>query len=431
MRTNMKGLFAISPMFVFLVLFLLLGYVLGDFSRIPLIVVFLGSSIYALFTMHGVSVEERITAFSKGAGSLNLLLMVWIFVLAGAFAQTTKDMGAINAAVDFTLSIFPVNWLVPCLFLSACLVSLSVGTSVGTIVALVPVAVGIAAKMSADPSLLVASVVGGSFFGDNLSFISDTTVAATRTQECRSLKDKFNANVRIALPAAVITFVLYLFVEGDLNAGNIVEHEEYWKVIPYAFVLLIAIWGVNVLFVLALGIILAGLFSLCACGMSLEAFFISVSKGVLSMGELILISMLAGGLLEIVRRNGGIDYLIRKLSARVKGVRGAEYCMALLVSITNLCTANNTIAILSVGDIARQISVKYGIDRRMGASVLDIFSCVVQGLIPYGAQLLMASGLAGISPMKIIPYLYYPMILGLVTILAIAFKYPRKYYHQS
>lgn len=424
----MKNWLSVSPMVFFIVLYLILGFIGGDFTKIPLIVVFLLSSIFALFTLRKISIEERIACFSKGVGSLNLLLMIWIFVLAGAFAQTTKDMGAIDVAVNVTMSMFPAEWLIPCLFLSSCIISLSIGTSVGTIVALIPVASGIASKIGMDPAIIVASVVGGSFFGDNLSFISDTTVAATRTQECRSMKDKFKVNIQIALPAAVLTFFLYAFIGQDSIGELSWTLRDLWKIIPYLFVLFMAIFGMNVLLVLVLGVILTGLLSLSFCPISLNSFFASITEGILSMSELILVSMLAGGLLEIVRYNGGIDFLIKKLSSHVTGRRGAEYCIALLVSVTNLCTANNTIAILTVGDIVKQLSVKYHVDRRVGASLLDIFSCVVQCLIPYGAQLLMASGLSGVSPVRIIPHLYYPMILGLVTICAIAFRLPRKYY---
>lgn len=424
----MKNWLSVSPMLFFILLFLLLGLISGDFTKIPLVVVFLLSSIFALLTFRNTSIEERIACFSKGAGSLNLLLMIWIFVLAGAFAQVTKDLEAIDVAVNVTMSMFPTEWLIPCLFLSSCMISLSIGTSVGTIVALVPVASGIASKLGIDPAIIVASVVGGAFFGDNLSFISDTTVAATRTQECKSMKDKFKVNIQVALPAALLTFLLYTLIGVNSIEEISWNLQDLWKIIPYLFVLIVAILGMNVLLVLVAGIILTGLLSLSFSSISLNSFLASITDGVLSMSELIIISMLAGGLLEIVRRNGGIDFLVKKVSAHVTGRRGAEYCIALLVSVTNLCTANNTIAILTVGDLVKQISAKYQVDRRVGASILDIFSCVVQSLIPYGAQLLMAYGLSGISPMRIIPYLYYPMILGIVTICAIAFRFPRKYY---
>lgn len=426
MMRGLKGFVAVSPMLFFLLLFLAVGLALGDFSRVPLIVVFLLSSFYALLTLRGTSVEERIACFSRGAGSPNMLLMVWIFVLAGAFAQSAKDLGSIDAVVNLTLSFLPPEWLLAGLFLSACLVSLSIGTSVGTIVALVPVAAGLATKTGILTPLLVASVVGGAFFGDNLSFISDTTVAATRTQGCR-LKDKFRVNILIALPAAVVTFLLYVFMSHGMSAEPQGGTLHLLKVLPYLFVLVVAILGVNVLLVLAMGILLTLFVGVAFYGMSVLSFFGSIGTGVLSMSELILISMLAGGMLEVVRRNHGIDYMLRAISHWVRGKRGAEYSIALLVSLTNLCTANNTVAILSVGDLVKQISQKYHIDNRMSASLLDIFSCVVQGLLPYGAQLLMAAGLAAISPMSIIPYLFYPVILGLAALLAIALRYPRRY----
>lgn len=428
MNRSFSGFVSISPMLFFLALFLGVGFALGDFSKIPLIVVFLLSSFYAVLTLRGVSVEERIRCFSQGAGSPNMLLMVWIFVLAGAFAQSAKDLGSIDAVVNLTLSFLPPEWLLAGLFLSACLVSLSIGTSVGTIVALVPVAAGLASKTGIDTPLLVASVVGGAFFGDNLSFISDTTVAATRTQGCKSMKDKFKANILIALPAAVVTFFLYVFLSNGLSAESQGGTADAVKVLPYLFVLLVAILGVNELLVLAMGILLTMFVGVVFYGMSVLSFFGSVATGVLSMSELIIISMLAGGMLEVVRLNHGIDYMLRGISRFVRGKRSAEYSIALLVSLTNLCTANNTVAILSVGDLVKQIADKYHIDNRMSASLLDIFSCVVQGLLPYGAQLLMAAGLAAVSPVSIIPYLYYPMILGGAALLAIALRYPRRYY---
>lgn len=348
--------------------------------------------------------------------------MVWIFVLAGAFANSAREMGAVSATVDLTLWCLPESMLLPGLFFAACVVSLCIGTSVGTVVALVPMALELAERTGMGVPLVVAAVVGGAFFGDNLSFISDTTVAATRTQGC-SMRDKFRTNFRIVLPAAMLCFVLYILLgtqrgADDFHSAAPVLH--VWRILPYAAVLVFALMGMNVLLVLCLGIVLTGIVGIGEGLFGWQGWLTSLSAGIAGMGELILVSMMAGGLLAVVRKGGGVTWLVRGLTRRVHTRKGAEFCIAVLVSATNLCTANNTVAILSVGSIVRDISARFGVDRRRAASLLDIFSCVVQGVIPYGAQLLMAGGLAQISPVEIVPYLYYPMILGGVTLLGIA-----------
>lgn len=421
-----KGLLALSPLFVFTGLFLGISLLVNDFYKVPMTVVFVISSVYALIITKGLKTEERIRLFSKGAGEPNLMLMVWIFILAGAFASSAKEMGAIDAMVNLTLYMLPDNLLLAGLFLSACLISLSIGTSVGTIVALVPVASGIAAKTGIDTSLMLGAVVGGAFFGDNLSFISDTTVVATRTQGCE-LKDKFKVNFRIVLPAAVVIFLLYIVIGSEMTYSHSSLSMEWVKVIPYLVVLIFAVIGMNVMTVLILGNLLTGLIGLLAGTFTLSGWFGAMGGGITSMGELIIISMLAGGLLEVIRHNGGIDYIIARMTRYVNGKRGAELSIAFLVSLTNMCTANNTIAILSVGNLAKNIADKYGVDRRKSASILDTFSCCVQGLIPYGAQLLMASGLAHVNPVSIIPCLYYPMVMGVFALMSIWFRFPRQY----
>ena len=425
-RPRRYGLLAISPLFVLALLFVGLSWLTGSLSKVPLIVVFLMTSVYALCITRGLSIEERVTCFSKGAGSPNLLLMVWIFVLAGAFASSAKEMGAISATVDLTLKCLPGSMLLAGLFLAACFVSVSVGTSVGTIVALVPVATGLADKTGMDLALIVASVVGGSFFGDNLSFISDTTVASTRSQGCK-LSDKFRVNIMLVLPAAILTFIIYVAMGDGFSQAPTVGEVEWLKVLPYIMVLLSAIMGLNVLLVLSLGCVLTGIVGLMTGSYDFGEWIMSMANGIISMGELIIVSMLAGGLLELVRYNGGIVYLIRLLTRKVRTKRGAELSIAALVSLTNLCTANNTVAILSVGRLANDISEKFGVDKRKSASLLDTFSCTVQGLIPYGAQLLIAGGLASISPVSIIAYLYYPILMGGVALFAIFMRYPKKY----
>ena len=425
-RPRRNGLLAISPLFFLALSFVGLSWLTGSLSSVPLLVVFLLTAIYALAITRGLTIEERVAQFSKGAGSANLLLMVWIFVLAGAFASSAKAMGAISETVDLTLVCLPSEMLLAGLFLAACFVSISVGTSVGTIVALVPVATGLADKTGMDLALIVAAVVGGSFFGDNLSFISDTTVAATRSMGCK-LSDKFRVNVLLVLPAALITFFIYIGMGSGFSDAVSVEHVEWVKVLPYVIVLVTAIMGLNVLLVLSLGCVMTGIVGIATGSYTFAAWLASMASGIVGMGELIIVSMLAGGLLELVKYNGGIIYLIRLLTRRVRSKRGAELSIAALVSLTNLCTANNTVAILSVGRLAHDISEKYSVDKRKSASLLDTFSCCVQGLIPYGAQLLIAGGLAALSPVAIISYLYYPMLMGCVALLAIFLRYPRRY----
>lgn len=432
MKTNMhvthrqrpprRGWLALMPLALLAILMALMGWLLDDFSSVPMTIVFMITSIASLFTLRGYSVEERVKTFSHGAGNSELLLMVWIFIMAGAFAASAKDMGAVTATVDLTMKFLPGKILLAGLFLAACVVSLCIGTSVGTIVALVPVASEMAMRTHTALPLMVAAVVGGSFFGDNLSFISDTTVAATRTQGC-SMRDKFRTNFRLVLPAAIICFIIYVCmgIEGGQSSYALNANLHLWRVLPYAMVLVTAICGVNVLLVLTLGVLLTGIVGISEGSYTISGWFLSMAKGITGMGDLILISMMAGGLLAVVRKGGGVTYLVRMLTRKVHTSRGAECCISALVSLTNCCTANNTVAILSVGAIAKDISERYAVDKRRTASLLDIFSCVVQGIIPYGAQLLMASGLALISPLLIIPYLFYPMLLAVSAILSIIF----------
>ena len=414
---------ALTPLAVFLVLYLVTSLALGDFYKMPISVAFLFASVYALALMRGRRLQERIESFSAGASNPNILLMLWIFILAGAFAQSAKAMGAIDATVNLTLHLLPPGMLSAGLFLAACFVSLSVGTSVGTIVALVPVASGLARQTGIDTAYLTAVVVGGSFFGDNLSFISDTTIAATRTMGC-DLRDKFRVNLRIVAPAALLTLGLYtaLGTHGAsiASAGAV----EWIKVLPYLLVLVTALAGVNVMLVLLSGIAATGIIGCATRSFDLFGWCGELGAGITAMGELIIITMLAGGMLEIIRINGGIDYLIDRLTRHVRGPRGAQGAIAALVCLANLCTANNTIAILTVGPIARGIADRFGVDRRKGASLLDTFSCFTQGLLPYGAQMLMAAGLASLSPLEIIGKLYYPPLMGLCALIAIWLPQP-------
>ncbi|MBR6264523.1 MAG: Na+/H+ antiporter NhaC family protein [Prevotella sp.] len=424
--SNKRGLYALSPLFVFIVAYLATSLAAGDFYKIPLSVAFLIASMYAIAVSGGKPLSKRIDLFSKGASTSNLILMLWIFVLAGAFAHSAKQMGSIDAMVNLTLTLIPGNMILAGLFIASCFISLSIGTSVGTIVALAPIALGIAESTGANATLLSAVVVGGAFFGDNLSFISDTTIVATQTQQCR-LSDKFRVNFYIVFPAALIILFIYIFMGASIQPPSQLPSVEYVKVIPYVVVLVVAVMGMNVMAVLTLGITLTGIIGMIVGAYDLFDWFASMGTGITNMGELIIITMMAGGLLEIIRANGGIDFIIDKICAPVKGKRGAELSIAALVSMVNVCTANNTVAILTVGDISKTIGDRFGLDSRKCASILDTFSCCVQGILPYGAQVLMAAGLTKVSPVEIIPFLYYPMVLGIVAFMSILLRYPQKY----
>ena len=421
-----KGLIALSPLVVFILLYLVTSIIAGDFYKVPITVAFMAASMYAVMVCGGLPLGKRIDIFSRGAGTGKMMLMIWIFILAGAFAHSAKVMGAIDATVNLSLTLLPGNMLLAGLFLAACFISLSIGTSVGTIVALTPIAAGIASQTGSSVALLTAVVVGGSFFGDNLSFISDTTIAATQTQGCR-LNDKFRVNSFIVVPAAFIVFIAYIFLGAGMHSPQHIGEVSFVKVIPYLIVLLTAIFGMNVMAVLALGILSSGLIGLLTVSFDFYGWMGAMGEGIVGMGELIIITMMAGGLLEIIKHNGGIDFLIRLLTSHVSSKRGAELSIAALVSMVNICTANNTVAILTVGGIAKQIGDRYGVDNRKCASILDTFSCLMQGIIPYGAQMLMAAGLAQLNPVSIIPYLYYPLSIGIAALLSILLRYPRRY----
>ena len=424
--SNKKGIWALSPLIVFITLYVVTSIVAGDFYKVPVTVAFMASSIYAIATCGGFPLAKRINLFSRGASSDNLMLMLWIYVLAGAFAASAKEMGSVDATVNCALRFLPSNMLLPGLFIAACFISLSIGTSVGTIVALVPIAATMAHTIGADIPLLTAIIVGGAYFGDNLSFISDTTVVATQTQGCK-MSDKFKVNAFIVVPAAIAILLVYFYMGYGLNVPPLTKDVEYLKILPYLAVLITAIAGMNVMAVLTIGVILSGAIGIFVGSYNLIGWMEAMGQGIAGMGELVIIAMLAGGMLEIIRENGGIDYLISKLTSRVNSKRGAELSIAALVSMVNVCTANNTVAILTVGGISKKICDKYGIDNRKAASILDTFSCAVQGLLPYGVQMLLAAGLANINPMQIIPYLSYPVAIGIAAFVAIIFRLPRRY----
>ena len=434
--SNKKGLLALSPLFLLIVLIVAFTVYSVDASHkdtnLSLTVAFMISSIYAIAISGGMPIKSRVDTYSKGAGANNLMLMLWIYVLAGSFAASAKAMGAVDATVNLALSILPASMILPGLFLAACFISVSIGTSVGTVVALVPIAAGLAHSMDVNTGMITAIIVGGAYFGDNLSFISDTTVVATQTQNCK-MSDKFRVNSLIVVPAAVIVLAIYAVMGIGLQAPTDIPEVEYVKVLPYLVVLVTAVAGMNVMAVLTMGTLLCGVIGVsyqllgATGGYGLFGWFSAMGNGIIGMGELVIIAMMAGGMLEIIRENGGINYIIDKITAHVSNKRGAELSIAALVSMVNVCTANNTVAILTVGNIAKKIGDKFGVDNRKAASILDTFSCTVQGLIPYGVQMLLAAGLAKLSPMDILPYLYYPLAIGIAALFSILFRYPKRY----
>ncbi len=423
MKDSKRGLWALTPLMVMLAVFLVGSIIAGDFYRIPISLAFLVATIYALILWRKNGLNKNVENFSRGAGSSRILYMVWIFVLAGAFATSAKAVGAVDATVQLALKAIPSNFMPAGIFLATCFISMSIGTSVGTIVALTPVVTGLAAQLGVDTAWMVAIVVGGAFFGDNLSFISDTTIAATQTQGC-AMKDKFRTNLRLVTPAAIVTLLIYLFTGAGVGQVEAIDYTwaDAVKVLPYALVIGLALGGVNVLVVLACGILATGVVGVSTGAIEFFALTASLGEGMCSMGELIIVTMLAGGLLELVKEGGGLDYIIGGMTKNVHNRRGGEGAIALLTMLSNVCTANNTIAILTIGDISRNIAGRFGISPKRAASIIDTTSCFVQGVLPYGAQLLMASGLAGVSPVAIIPHLYYPMLIGLMVGISIFFN---------
>ncbi len=415
---------ALIPLAVFLISYLAVSLAAGDFYKMPITVAFVLSSVVAVWMSKGGGLHSRIELFCKGAANSNIMLMVMIFILAGAFAQTAKAMGAVDATVNLTLAILPGNVLAAGVFLAACVISVSVGTSVGTIVALTPVAAGLSAQTGISPALMSAVVVSGAMFGDNLSFISDTTIVATRTQGCK-MSDKFKTNFSIVMPFAVLTTIIYVLIGSGAQSAFVTGDIPWIKVLPYFIVLAAAVMGVNVMVVLLGGTVLCGLIGLLTGAFDVWGWTTSMGAGINGMGELIIVTILAGGMLEMIRCNGGLAWIIQKMTARIRSRKGAELSIAGVVSFANLCTANNTIALIMAGPIAKEIAQRFHIAPNRSASLLDIFSCFVQGIIPYGAQLLMAASLSGVSPVSIMKYLYYPYLLGVGALLAIWLGFPR------
>lgn len=434
MIRSSKGLLALSPLLVFLLVYVLSSLFVGDFGRVPVSSAFLIAAIWAVATTPG-KLRERINCFSKGAGDRNILLMIWIFVLAGAFAGSAKDIGAIDATVAATLHLVPSKLIFCGLFLASCFISMSIGTSVGTIVALVPLATEMAANCGVSEAYMAAIIVGGAFFGDNLSFISDTTIASTRIMKCE-MRDKFRMNIRIILPAVLVVAAIYIWQGWNAQLTGVGNMDDWYKVFPYLLVIVMAMSGIDVSIVLLTGIIANAVMGFCfgsflpqeagtAAALAWTGWLASLGRGIATMSDLIIVTLLAGGLMELIRANGGLDFIIDRLTRHIKGERGAQFSIAALVCIADICTANNTIAIISTGSIAKEISDRFGLDPRKTASILDTFSCLIQGIIPYGAQLLIAAGLAGISSASIIPHLYYPFLMGTMAVLSIIFRFPR------
>lgn len=416
---------ALLPLGLFLVLFVGSGVITGDFYYMPVLVAFMLAAACAFLFNRTATFNEKIAVFCKGAGHENIIMMIVIFLLAGAFSGVAKSIGAVDATVNMSLSVLPPNLVVAGLFIIASFISISMGTSVGTITALTPIGLGIANATGIPVALVVGAVVGGGMFGDNLSMISDTTIAAVRTQGCE-LKDKFKVNFFIVLPAAIISLILLVvttmsFDQTTTSVGSF----EWIKVLPYLYILVGALVGINVFALLSSGVLVAGIIGLFTHAATFSDLIQSASSGMAGMQELAIICLIVGGTLELIKFNGGIQFLLHLLTSRIKSKKGAEFAIAGLVSLVDICTANNTIAIVVSGPLAKNIADEYEIDPKRSASLLDIFSSCWQGLIPYGAQLLGAAGLAAISPFEIIPYVHYPMLMGLFGLLAIMFGFPK------
>lgn len=425
MKNKGNGL-ALIPLGVFLLVYLGTSIVAKDFYAISVIVPFLAAALTALIMNRKIKFDEKVEIFCKGAGNTNILLMIIIFILAGAFAQVAKDMGAVDSTVNLGLSLLPSSLLIPGIFVIGCFIALSIGTSMGTIVALVPIAVGIADKTGIATALAVGAVVSGSMFGDNLSIISDTTIAATRTQGCE-MKDKFKMNFKIVLPAAIITALIFMLLTKNAAVINLEALEfNLFKILPYIIVIVTALLGVNVIVVLLLGILSSGVVGFIFGSFDIIGLFNSISSGISGMSELIIISILIAGTIEIIKFNGGIDFILNKGLKNFKSKRGAEYGIAMLVSLVDICTANNTVAIVTVGPIAKDISNEFDLEPKRVAGILDMFSCVFQGIIPYGAQLISAAGLAALSPFAIMKFLFYPYLMGICAIIAIYIHWRNK-----
>lgn len=417
---------ALSPILIFLLVYLATSIFVGDFYAMPITVAFVVAAAYSISLIRGKKLDERMEIFSTGAMDSTTMLMIWIFVLAGAFSQTAKSMGAIDSLVGLLLQVLPSQAVPVSMFIAACLVSMSVGTSVGTIVTLVPIAAGLGDSIGMPTGMMTSIIVGGAYFGDNLSFISDTTIVATTSQGCK-LNDKFKANIYIALPAALIAGVLYFVIGLQYDLAEKIPEVQWLTVLPYLLVIVTAICGLNVMLVLALGIASSFLVALLTGNVSMLDWCKSAGEGILGMGELIIVVLIASGIMGVIKFLGGIEYIVEKMLRRLSSKRSGEFSMMLFIWLVNLCTANNTITLITTSDIIRQISQKLCIDPRRAASVMDTSSCIIQGVLPYGAQMLMASALVKLSPLEILPHLYYIYVLAAMLIISIVLQYPKKY----
>ncbi|AKN33707.1 sodium:proton antiporter [Clostridium carboxidivorans P7] len=425
MKEKKGNAMALLPLVIFMLLFLGVSIIMKDFYKMPVIVALIIASTIAILQNKNIPIELKVERFCKGAGDSSIILMCLIFILAGAFAEVSKSMGAVDSTVNLGLAVFPPSFMVAGIFVIGSFLSMSLGTSVGTIVTLSPIAVGISQKTGLPIAFLIAAVVSGAMFGDGLSMISNSTVAATKTQDCEMV-DKFKANFKIVLPAAILTLLIYAFLTFGMHVNHSGPYNyQFIKILPYIAVFGVALTGFNVVLVLIGGIVLASTIGLIYGSFDIFTVFQLCAKGIAGMEDISMISILIGGIGELIKFNGGIDYLLNTIQKRVHSRRGAEFGIGLLVSLVNLCTANNTVSIIIVGSLAKDLSESYGVDRRKTASLLDTFACFIQGCIPYGAQLLVASGLAAISPFLIMKYLCYPYLLGIASIFAIILGVPK------
>lgn len=425
-NNKITSFWALSPLIVFVVLFIGTGISTGNFEFLPLNVAILIAAIFACAMYPKTSLTKKLDIFTKGAGHPNILLMVFVFLLAGAFSETAKGMGAVSSTVNLSLSLIPGQFLLAGLFVVGAFISVAMGTSMGTVAALAPVGVGISEATDIPLTLTIATVVGGAMFGDNLSMISDTTIAAVRTQKTK-MSDKFKMNFLIVLPGALITIVILWFLTKDMGTAD-ASHGSYSliKVVPYLFVLIAALCGMNVLMVLVSGIIIASVIGLLDGSYTISENLKAISDGLIGMQDISMIALFIGGMIGVIEYFGGIRWLLNATTSRIKTKKGAEFGIASLVSVTNLATANNTISIITAGPLAKEIADDYEIDLRKSASILDIFASTIQGIIPYGAQVLAATSVAGISTVSLLPYTFYPYLLGICGIVSILIGYPRK-----
>lgn len=416
---------ALIPLLLFVLLFLGVGIISGDFTTMPLNVAITITVIVALLMNRKETFAKKVEVFIKGAGHSNIILMMLIFILAGAFSTTAEKMGGVSSTVNLGLSLIPQNLIIVGLFIICMFVSISMGTSVGTVAAIAPVGFGFAQATDVPAALAMATVVGGAMFGDNLSMISDTTIAAVRTQKTK-MSDKFKVNFKIVLPGAIITIIILFFLTNGISIDHTKNYDyNLIKVIPYLLVLILALVGINVIIVLIGGTVLAGIIGLIDGSFGWKGLLNAISKGIIGMEDIAMIALLIGGLVGIIQHNDGIDWLLNFVRSKVKSKRGAELGIASLVSAADISTANNTISIIMAGPLAKNIADEYDVDPRKSASILDIFGGCFQGLLPYSPQVISAAGVAGISPFLMLQYSIYPILLGVCGLVAIILRVPR------